>query len=83
MCSNLFVACSDSVYPVIQNLFFLQLLKSDQPKSSSFWTFEYYQSFFDVDTKDVADRILGSMFPDPRSNYLVAKIRPNPDLYGK
>ncbi|KAI0237279.1 Protein YIPF1 [Lamellibrachia satsuma] len=58
------------------------LLKSDKQKASSFWTFEYYQAFFDVDTRDVAERILGSMVPNPRSNYLIAKIRPNPDLYG-
>ena len=51
-------------------------------KEPSFWTFEYYQQFFDVDTKQVLDRILGSMFPNPRANYLQTAIRPNPDFYG-
>ncbi|XP_046405706.1 protein YIPF1 [Ischnura elegans] len=48
----------------------------------SFWTFEYYQQFFDVDTKQVIDRIMWSMIPKPGSNYLQNYIKPNPDLYG-
>lgn len=51
-------------------------------KTPSFWTFEYYQTFFDVDSKQVLDRILWSMYPNPNVNYLQMKIRPNPDLYG-
>lgn len=51
-------------------------------KSPSFWTFQYYQTFFDVDSKQVLDRILWSMYPNPNVNYLQTKIRPNPDLYG-
>ncbi|KAL5016089.1 hypothetical protein ScPMuIL_005678 [Solemya velum] len=50
--------------------------------SPSFWKFEYYQQFFDVDTSQVLERIVGSMLPQPRKNYLKTKIRPNPDLYG-
>lgn len=49
----------------------------------SFWTFEYYQQFFDVETTQVGSRILGSMLPRPGGNYLDSHIRPNPDLYGK
>jgi len=60
-----------------------QLLAPDETrKNASFWTFEYYQQFFDVDEKDVARRLLGSMLPRPGNNYLQTTIRPNPDLYG-
>jgi len=63
---------------------FFQLLKEEKPGSkASFWTFEYYQQFFDVESTDVLQRVLGSMFPHPNKNYLKTKIRPNPDLYGK
>lgn len=34
-------------------------LLSSNKKSPSFWTFEYYQTFFDVDTDQVVSRILG------------------------
>lgn len=65
-------------------LFFLQLLKEDDGKKSpSFWTFEYYQQFFDVETRHVFQRVTGSMIPLPKRNYLELSIRPNPDLYGK
>uniref|UniRef100_K1QJM2 Protein YIPF n=1 Tax=Magallana gigas TaxID=29159 RepID=K1QJM2_MAGGI len=60
-----------------------QLIKDESKTGSpSFWTFEYYQQFFDVETKQVLHRIAGSMVPSPRSNYLQTTIRPNPDLYG-
>ncbi|XP_052066872.1 protein YIPF1-like [Mytilus californianus] len=60
-----------------------ELLKEEKTESKvSFWTFEYYQQFFDVESKDVLQRVLGSMFPHPNRNYLKTKIRPNPDLYG-
>ncbi|ELT94599.1 hypothetical protein CAPTEDRAFT_178563 [Capitella teleta] len=58
------------------------LLLQGVKKSPSFWTFDYYQSFFDVDTHQVLKRILGSMVPNPKVNYLDHTIRPNPDLYG-
>uniref|UniRef100_A0A8C9RN76 Protein YIPF n=1 Tax=Scleropages formosus TaxID=113540 RepID=A0A8C9RN76_SCLFO len=48
-----------------------ELLRGDK-KTGAFWTFEYYQSFFNVDTMQVLDRIRGS----------VIHIRGNPDLYG-
>ncbi|XP_068605109.1 protein YIPF1 [Brachionichthys hirsutus] len=53
-----------------------------QKKSAPFWTFEYYQSFFDVDTHHVKERILGSMLPWPRKNFIRFYLRRNPDLYG-
>ncbi|XP_055484929.1 protein YIPF1 isoform X2 [Psammomys obesus] len=58
-----------------------QLLAS-QKKSSPFWTFEYYQTFFDVDTYQVFDRIKGSLLPVPGKNFVRLYIRSNPDLYG-
>jgi hypothetical protein len=57
------------------------LLEGKQ-RQPSFWMFEYYQSFFDVDTRQVLKRIAGSLYPNPRSNYLQTMIRPKPDLYG-
>jgi len=60
-----------------------QLLAKDETRSNnSFWTFEYYQQFFEVDTMDVVRRLMGSMVPRPGANYLQTTIRPNPDLYG-
>ncbi|XP_046567040.1 protein YIPF1-like [Haliotis rubra] len=58
-----------------------ELLK-DEKKPPSFWTFEYYQQFFDVDTHQVMYRVLGSMTPRPGRNFLTTQIRPKPDLYG-
>ncbi|XP_019645698.1 PREDICTED: protein YIPF1-like [Branchiostoma belcheri] len=57
-------------------------LLGGQKKQSPFWTFEYYQDFFDVDTYQVLHRILGSMLPRPGKNFLLTHVRPNPDIYG-
>ncbi|XP_012877758.1 PREDICTED: protein YIPF1 isoform X2 [Dipodomys ordii] len=57
-------------------------LLAGQKKSSPFWTFEYYQTFFDVDTYQVFDRIKGSLLPIPGKNFVRLSIRSNPDLYG-
>jgi hypothetical protein len=51
-------------------------------KKYSVWQIEYYQQYFNVNTSDVTSRILGSMVPTFAQNYLLTKIRPNPDLYG-
>lgn len=60
-----------------------ELLEEEKNKSQhSRLSFSYYQSFFDVDTKQVLGRIIGSFFPDPRMNYLKNHIRPKPDFYG-
>lgn len=49
--------------------------------NKSFWTLEYYQQFFDVDTKDVIDRIIASIIPNRTdTSKTIAQIRP--DLYG-
>lgn len=75
------------MYLIQYHLKYLQLLDEDDvgetPKSAhSFWTFEFYQQFFDVDSKQVGDRIIWSMIPKPGVNFLKSYIRPNPDLYG-
>ncbi|XP_062975137.1 protein YIPF2 [Elgaria multicarinata webbii] len=57
-------------------------LLSFQKKQSNFWTFEYYQAFFDVDTYQVLDRIKGSLLPMPGKNFIWHNLRNNPDLYG-
>ncbi|XP_036940632.1 protein YIPF1 [Acanthopagrus latus] len=57
-------------------------LLSGQKKSAPFWTFEYYQQFFDIETHHVRERIIGSMVPWPRKNFIHVYLRRNPDLYG-
>ncbi|XP_029929618.1 protein YIPF1 [Myripristis murdjan] len=57
-------------------------LLSGQKKNAPFWTFEYYQTFFDVETHHVKERIIGSMLPWPGKNFIHLYIRRNPDLYG-
>ncbi|KAG7505120.1 YIPF1-like [Solea senegalensis] len=62
-------------------LFFFQLLGGHKP-TSGFWTFEYYESFFNVDTVQVLDRVKGSVLPLPGRNFIKHYLRSNPDLYG-
>ncbi|XP_017266358.1 protein YIPF1 [Kryptolebias marmoratus] len=57
-------------------------LLGGQKKSAPFWTFEYYQTFFDVETHHVKERIIGSMLPWPGKNFIQVYLRKNPDLYG-
>lgn len=54
---------------------------ADVPPQKSFWTIEYYQKYFDVDTKDVLERILASVTPK-WDNSLKHHLRTKPDLYG-
>lgn len=56
--------------------------RNEATSQPNFWTIEYYQKFFNVNTKDVVERIKRSMFPHGSDNYLISHIRPNPDLYG-
>ncbi|XP_029771781.1 protein YIPF2 [Suricata suricatta] len=46
------------------------------------WTFGYYQTFFDVDTSQVLNRIKGSLLPWPGHNFVRHHLRNRPDLYG-
>lgn len=48
----------------------------------NFFSFEYYQKFFDVDTDQVFSRVLNSMVPKLGSNFITEHIQPFPDLYG-
>ncbi len=64
-----------------------ELEEKEEPKekpSSSSWvsilTLNHYQSYFDVTTSEVAERVLAGMLPI-RSR-LVDKLQPQPDLYG-
>ncbi|KAM3597781.1 uncharacterized protein V6R79_009157 [Siganus canaliculatus] len=57
-------------------------LLGGQKATGNFWTFEYYQSFFNVDTMQVLDRVKGSMMPLPGRNFIKHHLRSNPDLYG-
>lgn len=58
-----------------------ELLGGSKP-SGGFWTFEYYQSFFNVDTVQVLDRVKGSLMPLPGRNFVKHHLKSNPDLYG-
>nr|XP_019967357.1 PREDICTED: protein YIPF1 [Paralichthys olivaceus]XP_019967366.1 PREDICTED: protein YIPF1 [Paralichthys olivaceus]XP_019967374.1 PREDICTED: protein YIPF1 [Paralichthys olivaceus]XP_019967383.1 PREDICTED: protein YIPF1 [Paralichthys olivaceus] len=57
-------------------------LLSGQQKSAPFWTFEYYQRFFDIETHHVKERIIGSVLPWPGKNFVEVHLQRNPDLYG-
>jgi len=63
-----------------------ELLKSTpdgkSASSPSFWSFAYYQQFFDVDTDVVVRRVINSMVPRVGTNFILHHIRPTPDLYG-
>lgn len=57
-------------------------LLSGQTRNAPFWTFEYYQKFFDIETHNVKERIIGSVLPWPGKNFIHVYLRRNPDLYG-
>ncbi|XP_030200560.1 protein YIPF2 [Gadus morhua] len=50
--------------------------------TGGFWTFDYYQSFFNVETAQVMDRLKGSVMPIPGRNFVKYYLRNKPDLYG-
>ncbi|KAL0571254.1 hypothetical protein V5O48_010702 [Marasmius crinis-equi] len=55
----------------------------DQPhnrKSGGFWTVEYYQPYFDIDTKTVLTRCYSTLIPT-LTDYFSTHLNP-PDLYG-
>lgn len=52
-------------------------------KNHNFWTVEYYQKYFDVNTDDVIQRILSSVVPQRAgTGYFDQTIRAKPDMYG-
>jgi len=50
-------------------------------KRSGFWTLDYYQPYFDVDTKTVLRRCYSTLLPTS-SSYLTTHLTPAADLYG-
>ncbi|CAG9133055.1 unnamed protein product [Plutella xylostella] len=56
----------------------------DQPPTNhNFWTIEYYQKYFDVQTSEVIERIISSVVPTKvSSSYFDDRIKAKPDLYG-
>ncbi|KAI0311083.1 Yip1-domain-containing protein [Amylostereum chailletii] len=54
---------------------------SDSRGPASVWSIDYYQSFFDVDTKTVLFRCLNTLNPFSPT-YTSAHLNPSPDLYG-
>ncbi|CAF1402777.1 unnamed protein product [Adineta steineri] len=46
------------------------------------WQIEYYQKYFQIDTQQVLERLVGSVTPRPNKSYFESTIRQNPDLYG-
>ncbi|XP_023813685.1 protein YIPF1 [Oryzias latipes] len=57
-------------------------LLGGQKQGGGFWTFEYYQSFFNVDTMQVLERVRGAVMPVPGRSFLKHHVRTGPDLYG-
>uniref|UniRef100_A0A8C6YX77 Protein YIPF n=1 Tax=Nothoprocta perdicaria TaxID=30464 RepID=A0A8C6YX77_NOTPE len=55
-------------------------LLAGQKQPRNFWSFDFYRSFFDVDTAQVLERIRGSVLPG--KNFVRHRLRNNPDLYG-
>jgi len=54
----------------------------DAPQTrGGFWTVEYYQKYFDIDTKAVIARCYTTLLP-MSSDYLTSHTTPTPDLYG-
>ncbi len=53
-----------------------------KPEQLHIWQIEYYQKYFDVDTQQVLERLIGSITPRPNKPYFDSTIRQNPDLYG-
>jgi hypothetical protein len=48
----------------------------------NFWSIEFYQQFFDVDTQDVKERIVAGMVPRPGKSFFTDVLKNNPDLWG-
>lgn len=66
------------------NLFiiiFINTIFLDAKDVKAFWSIQYYQTFFDVDTTDVIERIIASITPK-WDNKLKHHLRTKPDLYG-
>ncbi|KAF9453357.1 Yip1-domain-containing protein [Macrolepiota fuliginosa MF-IS2] len=49
--------------------------------SGGFWTLDYYQQYFDVDTKTVLKRCYTTLIPTEARTYVSSHLNP-PDMYG-
>ncbi len=70
---------SDSENPLLPLPATANEAKTEQ---SQVWQIEYYQKYFQVDTRQVIERLISSMTPRPNRPYFDSTIRQNPDLYG-
>lgn len=73
---------SDVKLPTVENKTSNSFQNDPVAQKYSVWSLEYFQRFFDVDTNEVVDRILGSMHPNKGVNYFQHYIQSKPDLYG-
>lgn len=73
---------SDVKLPNVENKTSGSFQNDPVAQKYSIWSLEYFQRFFDVDTNEVVDRILGSMHPNKGVNYFQHYIQSKPDLYG-
>jgi hypothetical protein len=55
--------------------------QSARKAPGGFWTVEYYQQYFDVDTQTVLKRCYSTLIPTSTS-YAATHLNPSPDLYG-
>ncbi|KDR77022.1 hypothetical protein GALMADRAFT_225171 [Galerina marginata CBS 339.88] len=56
--------------------------ESNRPKGGgSFWTIDYYQPYFDIDTQTVLKRCYTTLIPTEAKTYISTHLNP-PDLYG-
>jgi hypothetical protein len=46
------------------------------------WHIEYYQSYFQIDTQQIIERLRDSFVPRMDKSHFNSSIRQNPDLYG-
>ncbi|KAE9553538.1 hypothetical protein FO519_003231 [Halicephalobus sp. NKZ332] len=53
-----------------------------QPYAANIFSFKFYQQYFDVDQDQVQNRLLRSLIPNLKSNFITDHIQPLPDLYG-
>jgi hypothetical protein len=58
---------------------FTSMENSNSNNNYSFWNIEYYSKYFNVDTKDVIERIVCTIIP---KESFFNKVDANPDLYG-
>ncbi|KAL5250794.1 hypothetical protein ACHWQZ_G016511 [Mnemiopsis leidyi] len=51
------------------------------PTTSAFWSFQFYQQYFNVDDQMVLERLMFACIPTLNGSYL-ERLKPLPDLYG-